>query len=280
MHIQWYPGHMTKTRRMMQANLSLVDMVIELLDARVPYSSKNPDMDELARHKRRLILLNKADLANPSATKAWEAFYQEKGFHTVALNTLEGKAASKLYDATRHIMAEKIAKEKARGRLQVLVRAMVVGIPNVGKSTFINKLAGGAPALAADRPGVTRGKQWIKVKSDFDVLDTPGVLWPKFEDQDVAKRLAYTGAITDPILDTITLSEHLAEWFANHQPGALRARYRIPTEDLPPRVLLEAIGAARGFKIKGGEIDLPRTAATLLDEFRGGKLGRVTLEMP
>lgn len=279
MNIQWYPGHMTKTRRMMQANVSLVDVVIELLDARIPYSSKNPDMDELSQGKRRLILLNKSDLADPNISREWEVYYQQRGFETLTIRATEKKIAGRLADKVRTMMAEKIAKEKARGRLTVNLRAMVVGIPNVGKSTLINQLSGaagrgGSPTLTADKPGVTRGKQWIKVAKDFDLLDTPGVLWPKFEDQTVGQKLAFTGAINDTILDVITLSEALISWLSEENAGALISRYNI--QDLT----LEAIGKARGFKAKGGEVDFERTANTLLDEFRAGKLGRISLERP
>ena len=287
MNIQWYPGHMTKTRRMMQANMALVDVVIELLDARIPYSSKNPDMDELARNKRRLILLNKSDLADQSDTRLWEGYYLAKGFHVMAINATSKKIAGRLAETVRTIMADKIAREKKRGRLTVNIRAMVVGIPNVGKSTLINQLSGaagrgGAPTTTGDKPGVTRGKQWIKVTKDFDLLDTPGVLWPKFEDKAVGEKLAFTGAINDTILDTITLSEALIVWLVGEKPGALLSRYKLSEEAdrLPPRELLEAICVARGFKTKGGAADLERGANTLLDEFRGGRLGRITLERP
>jgi len=287
MNIQWYPGHMTKTRRMMQAHMALVDVVIELLDARIPYSSKNPDMDELAKNKRRLILLNKSDLADPGDTRLWEEYYLAKGFQALSISARSKKIAGRLAETVRTIMADKIAREKKRGRLTVNIRAMVVGIPNVGKSTLINQLSGaagrgGAPTITGDRPGVTRGKQWIKVTKDFDLLDTPGVLWPKFEDKVVGEKLAFTGAINDTILDTITLSESLIVWLLEEKPQALFSRYKLPeeTHNLPPRQLLEAISAARGFVIKGGAADLERTANTLLDEFRGGRLGRITLEKP
>jgi len=276
-NIQWYPGHMTKTRRMMQANISLVDIVIELLDARLPYSSKNPDIDELAQHKRRLVVLNKADLADPSITREWEVFYRAQGFVTMTTNAHEKKIASRLDETARRIMQEKIQREKQRGRQQVIIRAMVVGIPNVGKSTFINQLAKGSPTTTGDRPGVTRGKQWVNVKKGFDVLDTPGVLWPKFEDVVVGQRLAFTGAITDHILDSVTLSEKLIAWLMENYPKVLATRYKVE-ENLPPNEMLEAIGIARSFKIKGGAVDIERAANTLLDEFRGGKLGRITLE--
>ncbi|MCL2420454.1 MAG: ribosome biogenesis GTPase YlqF [Defluviitaleaceae bacterium] len=290
MNIQWYPGHMTKTRRMMQANIGLVDVVIELLDARIPYSSKNPDMDELAQAKPRLVLLNKADLADPNVTRQWEAYYLARGIKVMAISATEKKIAGRLAEKVRGMMVDKIAKEKKRGRLTVNIRAMVVGIPNVGKSTLINQLAGaagrgGAPTSTGDKPGVTRGKQWIKVAKDFDLLDTPGVLWPKFEDKEVGERLAFTGAINDVILDAITLSEAFIGWIMEEKPEALISRYKLEQlmeaeQELLPRDILEAIGVARGFKIKGGEVDLERAAITLLDEYRGGRLGRITLERP
>ena len=287
MNIQWYPGHMTKTRRMIAANLSLVDVVIELLDARIPYSSKNPDMDELAKNKRRLILLNKSDLADPDITRRWSEHYRACGFYTLSISATEKNTAKRLTETIRTIMSDKIIKEKKRGRLSVNIRAMVAGIPNVGKSTLINQLSGaagksGAPTITADRPGVTRGKQWIKVAKDFDLLDTPGVLWPKFEDQAVGERLAFTGAINDVILDTVTLSEALLIWLMEKKQEALLARYKLTDEfcGLPARELLEAIATARGFKVKGGAVDIERAANTLLDEFRGGRLGKISLEEP
>ena len=286
MNIQWYPGHMTKTRRMMQSNMALVDVVIELLDARIPYSSKNPDMDELARNKRRIVLLNKSDLADPHVTKQWEGYYRERGFRALAINATEKKIGNRLAETVRHIMSEKIAREKARGRLTVNIRAMVAGIPNVGKSTLINQLSaaagrGGAPTVTGDKPGVTRGRQWIKVTKDFDLLDTPGVLWPKFEDKAVGERLAFTGAINDTILDTISLSEALITWLVEEKPEALISRYKLgEVLGLESRFLLEAIAEARGFKVKGGDLDCERAANTLLDEFRAGKLGRISLEKP
>jgi len=287
MNIQWYPGHMTKARRMMQANMALVDIVIELLDARIPYSSKNPDMDELAQHKKRLVLLNKADLADPEVTRQWADHYRSRGFEAMALNATEKKIAGRLADAVRGIMAEKIAKEKARGRLSVNIRAMVVGIPNVGKSTLINQLSGaagrgGSKAATSDKPGVTRGKQWVKVAKDFDLLDTPGVLWPKFEDEKVGKRLAFTGAINDTIMDLVTLSELFIDWLMRENSVALLLRYKLDEtlQNKHPREVLEAIALARGFKLKGDTLDLERTAITLLDEFRAGRLGRISLEKP
>jgi len=294
MQIQWYPGHMTKTKRMLKAQLGLVDVVIELLDARLPLSSKNPDIDELAHGKQRLLVLNKADLADKAVTAQWEAYFRRLGFFTLALDSTQRAAVKPLAERVREIMQPKIDRQHKRGRISAPIRAMVVGIPNVGKSTFINQLAGRASAATADRPGVTRGRQWIRVRdlqargsaesADFDLMDTPGVLWPKFEDELVGIRLAITGAVNDLILDRITLAEHLISILLDINPVAIVARYKIATDisgaTKLPRQILEELGAARGFKMKGGIVDLERAAITLLDEFRGGKLGRISLERP
>ena len=209
MHIQWYPGHMTKTRRMMEETISLVDIVIELVDARIPYSSKNPDLDELAKNKHRILLMNKSDLADPAATEIWTKYFEEKGFHVIEMNAIKGTGMADVTNAARALMKDKIEKLRARGRINVPIRAMIAGIPNVGKSTFINKYVGKTTAKTGDKPGVTRGKQWIKLKKDFELLDTPGILWPKFEDQQVGLKLAFTGAINDDILDSQTLATAL-----------------------------------------------------------------------
>lgn len=281
MQIQWYPGHMTKTKRMMESHLALVDLVIELLDARIPYSSRNPDIDRMARDKRRIVVLNKSDLADAKATRLWEKYYTEKGFRALAIDGRDKPGVLRVADLARALTQEKAAKQKQRGRLNAPVRAMVVGIPNVGKSTFINQLAGRAGAAVGDRPGVTRGRQWMKVGTDFDLLDMPGVLWPKFEDEAVGLRLAVTGAISDDILDKVTLCEALLQMLSAMDGTDWAGRYRLKDyENENPRTLLEMIGSARGFKMKGGTIDLERAAIMVLDEFRAGKLGRVTLERP
>jgi ribosome biogenesis GTPase A len=281
---------MTKTRRMMETHIGLVDLVIELLDARIPQSSKNPDIDTLAKNKPRIIILTKSDMADPKITARWEEFYRQSGFFTLAMNLKANKKKSgipQLMALVEKIMSAKIEHQRKKGRLAVPVRVMVVGIPNVGKSTFINLLAGKAVTAVADKPGVTRGRQWIAVKPDrpsafggFDLLDTPGVLWPKFEDPQAGLRLAVTGAISDTILDKITLAEHFITLILQAAPATLFTRYPIPPDSTEPRNLLTNIGEARGYKIKGGAIDLERTAIMLLDEFRGGKLGRITLEVP
>jgi len=289
---------MTKTRRMMEAHMKLVDMVIELMDARVPLSSKNPDIDRLAAGKPRLIILTKSDIADTNMTARWAEYFRRSGFFTLPMDLKAGKKKANttlLANAVSTMMKEKLARQAKKGRLAVPIRAMVAGIPNVGKSTFINMLAGRAVASVADRPGVTRGRQWITVRPEgktprageyggFDLMDTPGVLWPKFEDADVGLRLAVTGAVSDTILDKITLAEHLITMLGETAPAALSTRFKLSlsteTVESAPRNALTAIGAARGFKMKGDTIDLERTAIMLLDEFRGGKLGRITLESP
>ena len=281
MNIQWYPGHMTKTKRMMQENISLVDIVIELLDARIPYSSKNPDMDNLAKDKLRIIVLNKADLADEKITKQWKEHFENKGFRVVLTNSTSGKGITDITVVSRELMQEKIERLRKRGRIFVPIRAMIVGIPNVGKSTLINKYVGKAMTKTGDRPGVTRSKQWVKIKKDFELLDTPGILWPKFDDQNVALRLAFTGAIKDDIMDIYTLSTKLVEILVKKHPQALKIRYNIDFDenDIPEDILVK-IGESRGFKIKGGNVDVERTSIILLDEFRGAKLGNITLESP
>ncbi|MCL2216104.1 MAG: ribosome biogenesis GTPase YlqF [Defluviitaleaceae bacterium] len=310
MDIQWYPGHMTKTKRMLLTQMGLIDVVIELLDARIPLSSRNPDIDTIAKDKKRVLLLNKADLASENITARWEEHFRQMGFFTLPVNAKDNKktgGTAKLAALLKEIMRPKVESQKKRGRINAPIRAMIVGIPNVGKSTFINQLAGRAGTITADKPGVTRGRQWIKVGSDFDLLDTPGVLWPKFDDQQVGIRLACTGAISDNVLDKITLATHLLTLLTDIDPAIIEKRYRVTTASLagaasatdesgtsnevnvPGEIntpseaalqLLTDIGNARGFKMKGGVIDLERTAIILIDEFRGGKLGRISLEWP
>ena len=267
-NIQWYPGHMTKTRRMMEENISLVDIVIELVDARIPYSSKNPDLDTIAKNKPRIVLLNKCDLADDKATAIWQEYFEKQGFRVIRINALKGTGFGEVTDVARDLMKEKIEKLKARGRINVPIRSMIVGIPNVGKSTFINKYVGKVTAKTGDKPGVTRGKQWIKLKKDFELLDTPGIL-------------AFTGAINDDILDP----ENMALAFINHMvardPDCIRKRYQIEFDSIEePHEILAKIAVARGFKKKGDEPDLERTGKIIMDEYRGGKLGKITLELP
>ena len=281
MNIQWYPGHMTKTRRMMNENISLVDVVIELLDARIPYSSKNPDIDELAKNKRRIVVMNKSDLADPVKTEIWKKYFEEQGFTVILADALKGTGVNKVADAARTLMKDKIEREKARGRLFVPIRSMICGIPNVGKSTFINKVVGKTTAKAGDKPGVTRGKQWIRLKKDFELLDTPGILWPKFEDEEVGLKLAVIGSINDDIIDLETLCTELINMLVVINPDSIKKRYKVEFDTIEePHAILEKIARARGFIKKGGEADCLRAAVIILDEFRGGKIGKITLELP
>ncbi|NLM13196.1 MAG: ribosome biogenesis GTPase YlqF [Epulopiscium sp.] len=281
MNIQWYPGHMTKTRRLITENLKLVDIVIELVDARIPFSSKNPDIEELARNKPRILVMNKSDLADPNTTSRWISWFAQKGYGVITVNSINGKGISEVDKTARELLKERIERDKQRGRIFRPIRAMVVGIPNVGKSTFINKLVGKSSAKTGDRPGVTKGKQWIKIKKDFELLDTPGILWPKFEDMNVGMKLAFTGAIKQEILDTHTLSLELLKFLSNKFPETLETRYKLTDiEAKTPMELLTEIGQKRGFLVSGGEVDYSRTALAVLDELRTGKLGNITLESP
>lgn len=279
MNIQWYPGHMTKTRRMMAENISLVDIVIELLDARLPLSSKNPEIDKLAQNKKRIVILNKADLADEKKTKEWSDYFKSKGFEVIEANSAAGKGIKNITPVAKELMAEKVERLKKRGRIFVPTRAMIVGIPNVGKSTLINKFVGKNMTKTGDKAGVTRAKQWVKIKKDFELLDTPGILWPKFDDQDVGLRLAFTGAINDDIMDSTVLVTHLIEYLDRLYPEAIKSRYGVEYDaDTPVHEIYEKIAIKRGFIKKGNEIDYKRTADIIIDEFRGGRLGRMTLE--
>ena len=289
MNIQWYPGHMTKTRRMIAEQMKHMDAVCEILDARIPISSRNPDVEELTAGKPRLIVLNRVDQADAAATRRWGGYFRARGCAVLECNAKEGRGPEKFAGAVRELLAEKLAAYAEKGQAGRMIRVMVLGIPNVGKSTFINKVARRRTAKAEDRPGVTRSKQWVPIDQSLELLDTPGILWPKFEDQSVGLNLAYTGAVKDEIMDLETLSSHLMAYLGGHYPEALAAAYKLP--GLPERAdgendvawgyrLLEAAGRKRGFLISGGEVDTERMARILLDEFRGGKLGRFTLELP
>ena len=281
MQIQWYPGHMTKTRRLIEENIKLVDIVIELLDARAPYSTKNPDIDKLAKGKMRLIVLNKSDLADPKLLKAWTDWYSSSHVKVIEIIATSGKGMKEVTAAAEEMLREKIEKDKARGRIYRPIRAMIVGIPNVGKSTFINTLVGKGSTKTGDKPGVTRGKQWVKIKKGFELLDMPGILWPKFEDQEVAKKLAYLGSIKDEILDTRELAMSFLELGAKRFKNKLEERYKLEiTDEMTPYDMLLAIGNKRGFITPGGGVDENRTALVILDEYRSGKIGRVTVESP
>lgn len=281
MHFQWYPGHMTKAKRMMQENIKLIDLVIELVDARVPLSSRNPDIDELGKGKARLILLNKADLAEDRWNNEWKAYFESKGYSCVKVNSKKGGGLKSIQAVIQEACKEKIERDRRKGILNRPVRAMVVGIPNVGKSTFINKVARRKAAAAGDRPGVTRGKQWITVDQGLELLDTPGILWPRFDSQEVGELLAITGAIKAEVLDRETLAANFMLRLAKFYPDAVEQRYKFrPDPACNGFELLEQAAKKRGFLISGGEYDLERMAGVLLDEYRGGKLGRITLEMP
>jgi len=281
MNIQWYPGHMTKAKRQMTEDLKLIDLVIELTDARIPVSSRNPDIDEMAKGKSRLILLNKADMADEKATSEWKTWFEEQGFLVCPVNSLNRADLKKINPFVREACAEKIERDKRRGIRSRPVRAMVTGIPNVGKSTFINSFSGKASAKTGNKPGVTKGKQWIRISDSLELLDTPGILWPKFEDQNVGIKLAAIGSIRDEIMNTEELSLELIKLLNDRYPGSLEAFYgiRIGEDEKPLDVLLK-IAAARGCLSKGGSYDTLRASGLLLENFRNGKIGRFTLESP
>ena len=279
MHFQWYPGHMTKAKRMMQENMKLIDLVIELVDARVPVSSRNPDLDELGKNKARLILLNKSDLAEERMNDVWAAYFKEKGYSVVKLNATKGGGIKSIQGVIQEACKEKIERDRKRGILNRPVRAMVVGIPNVGKSTFINALAGKACAKTGNKPGVTKGKQWIRLNKNVELLDTPGILWPKFEDQTVGLRLAWIGSIKDEILNTEELAAELTGFLVNSYPDVLKEKYEIE-ESADGFENLRGIAESRHCLVKGNELDTEKAAKLLLDDFRNGRLGRITLETP
>ena len=281
MNYQWYPGHMTKARRMMQEDIKLIDLVIELVDARVPLSSRNPDIDELGKNKSRLILLNKADLADKSANKKWTDFFQQKGYYVQEVDSRSGAGMKAISAIIQEACKEKIERDRKRGIKNRPVRAMVVGIPNVGKSTFINTYAGKACAKTGNKPGVTKGKQWIRLNKNVELLDTPGILWPKFEDQAVGMRLAMIGSINDEILNIDELALELIQYLRNAYPGTLEKRYQCEVAaEKEALQILEEVAKLRGCLIKGGELDYGKASRLLMDDFRSGKLGRITLEMP
>ena len=281
MNIQWYPGHMTKTRRMIAEQMKHMDAVCEILDARIPLSSRNPDVEELTGEKPRLIVLNRTDLADPAATRQWAAYFRGKGYAVLEANAKAGQGTGRFAGAVRELLAEKIAAYTERGQAGRTLRVMILGIPNVGKSTFINKVSGRKTAKAEDRPGVTRSKQWIAVDRSLELLDTPGMLWPKFDDPAVGMRLACTGAVRDEIVDLEELASHLMAYLGGQYPDALLQRYKVEAEPEDAGfTLLEKAGRKRGFLVRGGGVDTERMARILLDEFRGGRLGRFTLELP
>lgn len=281
MNIQWFPGHMTKARRMIADNLKLIDAICEIIDARIPLSSRNPDLDEMTGSKPRLIILNRTDQADPAITKAWTAYFRARGLAVLETDAKSGKGTANFSTAVRALLKEKLAAYAAKGQAGHVVRVMIVGIPNVGKSSFINRIAGRKATEASDRPGVTRGKQWINIDSGLEMLDTPGILWPKFDSQTVGENLAFTGAVKDDILDREALASNLMLRIMEVSPEKLTERYKvIPSADKGGYELLEEAAKKRGFLLPGGICDLERMSAVLLDEFRGGRLGRISLEKP
>ncbi|MCL2368282.1 MAG: ribosome biogenesis GTPase YlqF [Oscillospiraceae bacterium] len=281
MNIQWFPGHMTKARRMIEDNLRLVDAICEIVDARIPESSRNPDLTGMVGDKPRVMILNRIDQADPAATKLWAAHYRALGFQVLETDSQSGKGVNGFNPALKTLLKDKLEQNRAKGFVGKPLRAMIVGIPNVGKSSFINRVAKRRAAIASDRPGVTRGKQWISVGEGLELLDTPGILWPRFDNQTVGENLAFTGAVRDEIIDRETLAANLLLRLAATYPERLAARYKfVPDSAAEGYGLLEAAARKRGFLISGGEADLERMAVVLLDEFRGGKLGRITLERP
>lgn len=282
-NIQWFPGHMTKTKRQIQANLKLVDAVAEIIDARIPVSSRNPDLNKLIQNKPRVILLNKCDMANQTATKMWIDFYKKQGITAIAVDCKSGRGLNKFPQAVNNVMSEKIARLKSKGMKNPMMRIMIVGIPNVGKSSFINRISKQNRAKVEDRPGVTRGNQWFTISNNLEMLDTPGVLWPKFDDKTVGEHLAFTGAVKDQILDIELLAVRLLDFLKKLKPEDFITRFKLSEdefENTDSYELLQIIGKKRGMLISGGEVNTERAAIMLLDEFRAAKLGRITVEMP
>ena len=279
MQFQWYPGHMTKAKRQMQEDIKLIDLVIELVDARIPMSSRNPDIDELGKNKARLILLNKSDLADKDASEAWMEFFKEKGYFAVKVDARNKGCMKAISAVIAEACKEKTERDRKRGIKNRPVRAMVVGIPNVGKSTFINTFAGRACAKTGNKPGVTKGKQWIKLNKNIELLDTPGILWPKFEDQQVGLRLALIGSIRDEILNQDEMAIELIEYLKNHYQGILADRYQVDENEDKVKIL-EQIALNRNCKMKGNELDYEKASKIVLEEFRNGKLGKISLETP
>lgn len=275
-NIQWFPGHMTKTRRLIEADLKMVDAVVEVTDARIPESSRNPILDELLGNKPRIMIMNKCDVADEKATLAWKRCYESRGISVIVCDCRSGKGLNKFLPTVKRLLSGIIERRKARGMIGKALRLMVVGIPNVGKSSFINRMANSKKTKVGDRPGVTRGKQWVSIDKDVELLDMPGILWPKFDDKNVAQRLAFTGAVKDEVVDTAALARSLGEILLKDYPELIKARYKIAGEG----DVLEEIARKRGMLVSGGEPDTERAAAALLDEFRGGKIGRITLDEP
>ena len=280
MNINWYPGHMKKTKESIQKNLVMIDIVFELLDSRIPYSSQNPVIESVIGNKPRIVLLNKSDLADSNANRLWQEHFKEEGIESVLINSISGKGIDDLINTTKAIMDKKRVNNARKGIINQPIRAMILGIPNVGKSTLINNLAKKKSAKTGNKPGITKTNQWIKTKGGIELLDTPGILWPKFEDEEVGLNLAFTGAIKDEILDTETLSLRLIERLSTIKPDSIKERYNIDIEGLTGVEIMDAIGIKRGCLIKGGEVDYEKVSRIILDEFRRGMLGKISLELP
>ncbi len=282
-NIQWFPGHMTKTKRKIQSSLKLVDAVAEIIDARIPISSQNPDIAQLIQNKPRIILLNKCDMANQTATKLWINYFKNKGITAIAVDCKSGRGLNQFAPAVNRVLSKKLESLKSKGMINPTLRIMIVGIPNVGKSSFINKIAKQNRAKVEDRPGVTRGNQWYTIAKNLEMLDTPGVLWPKFEDKTVGEHLAFTGAVKDQVIDIEELAVRLLDFLKDLKPKDFIQRFKLENENLDnidSYELLQLIGKKRGMLISGGEVNTERAAIMLLDEFRSAKLGRITVEMP
>lgn len=279
MNYQWYPGHMTKAKRMMQENIKLIDLIIELVDARIPLSSHNPEIDELGKNKSRIVLLNKSDLADPACNRQWMAFFQRQGAHALEINSKSGAGMKSIQGLVQEACREKIERDRKRGIVNRPVRAMVVGIPNVGKSTFINSFAGKACTKTGNKPGVTKGKQWIRLNKNLELLDTPGILWPKFEDQGVGMKLAFIGSMNDEIIIMDELACDLIRVLKDNYPKVLQERYGISLQEKEADMLRE-IAESRKCYIKGENLDMEKASSILLEDFRSGRLGRITLEQP
>lgn len=276
-NIQWFPGHMTKTRRMIEADLKQVDAVVEIVDGRIPESSRNPIINELVNNKPRIILINKCDYADDRLTDKWKSYYQKQGYAVLCCDCRSGKGIKSFVPLLKKELNDLLVKRREKGMIGRMLRIMVLGIPNVGKSSFINRMANSKKTVVGDRPGVTRGKQWVTIDKEVELLDMPGILWPKFEDKDVAEKLAFTGAIKDDVIDSEALADSLGEYLKKNYPERLKERYKLNTLD---GRACELIARARGMMVSGGEPDTERAAAALLDEYRSGKIGKITLEEP
>ncbi|WP_250673052.1 ribosome biogenesis GTPase YlqF [Paraclostridium ghonii] len=280
LHINWYPGHMKKTKELVKTNLKLVDVVVELLDARIPFSSRNPDIDRFVGDKPRVVVLNKSDISDPNKLNQWVDYYKKRGIKAIPVDTLKGKGVNKIIEECKNETKEKMEALVKKGRIERPIRIMIVGIPNVGKSSLINKLTGRKSTQTGDKPGVTKGKQWVKLKGNLELLDTPGILWPKFEDEKVALKLAFCRAIKDEVLDVDTLGLKLIEKLMEIEPEKLKERFKLDELGETPIEIMDKIGIKRGLILRKNELDYTRIATTVLNEFRDGKIGRITLETP